>query len=128
MSQVGTHRHPGVGLSVRQSSLAVAEKRPGMASRNAGKLHKMERQFRIVPELAPAGLEQGEEPLVEFYIVGIGFTLVPNDTAKRIVLQGCNTALEEVTRFIGMALQRILRLLDILSGPLACPFLRMVIL
>ena len=105
VSEVATYCHPSVGQCFGKATLTVAEVRPRMAGRDAAELHEVEGQFRFVKIVAPTLFEERKELFVEFNIVGVALTLVPNHTLWVQALQGAHTRIKKVVRHEGMTLQ-----------------------
>lgn len=75
----------------------------------------------LVEELAPTALKHREKTLVDFYIVGIGFPLIPEHTAHVVALKRLDGAFEEIGRFVGVALALRSGLLRVIGGAFAGP-------
>ena len=103
VSEVATYCHPSVGQCFGKATLTVAEVGPRMAGRDAAELHEVEGQFRFVKIVAPTLFEERKELFVEFYIVSVALTLVPNHTLWVQALQGAHTRIKKVVRHEGMA-------------------------
>lgn len=81
----------------------------------------MEGQIGLVEELAPTAFKHREKALVDFDIVGVGFPLIPKHTAHVVALKRLDGALEEIGRFVGVALALRSGLLCVIGGAFAGP-------
>ena len=68
-----------------------------------------------------------EQFLVRFHIVGIRFSLIPDDTPYRELFERLDTGFVQVTRLVRMPLLFVRRFTDIEGGAFPCPALNEII-
>ena len=109
---VARYGHLAVVGGLCQLALHIAEVGPRGAV-DAGELHEVEGHLIVVPGTAPAAHEGWELGGKELYIMCIRLALIPDEAAQGIARHLCNARLVEVAGLIGVALQGIGALLNI---------------
>ena len=126
ISLIGRYCHSGIRDGFHQSELTVTEPGPGRTVQT-GQLHEVERHLRILPIVSPTIHQQMEEFFVSIHIVGIRFTLIPDYSLDRILLQRQDTALIEIAWLVWMTTEMSSIVGEILGSPASYPILDKVI-
>ena len=126
ISLIGRHCHSGIRDGFHQSELTVTEPGPGRTVQT-GQLHEVERHLRILPIASPTIHQETEELFVSIHIVGIRFTLIPDHSLDRILLQRQDTALVEIAWLVWMTTEMSSIIGEIPGSPASYPILDKVI-
>ena len=102
IAEVGRHDHSEAGTALEQTALAVTEPGPGWPA-EARQLDIMEGQLRLAENGTPAVDKQREQLLMHLEIMGIGLSLIPDDTGEIVAGQREDARLEKIAGLVRMA-------------------------